>query len=33
VLAAPGRWGEVPEGTAVASDAELQASRAFYQRH
>ncbi|MEE4190583.1 MAG: insulinase family protein, partial [Halieaceae bacterium] len=33
VLAAPGRWGEVPEGTRVASDAELQASRAFYQRH
>ncbi len=32
VLAAPGRWGDVPEGSAVDNDASLRASRSFYQR-
>ena len=32
VLAAPGRWGEVPAGEAVADDAALRAARPFYQR-
>ncbi len=32
VLAAPGRWGDVPEGAAVDSGASLRASHPFYQR-
>ncbi len=32
LLAAPGRWQEVPAGTEVSNDAELRASRPFFQR-